>query len=97
MQKSPALFRGYFFRFLTAQGPSAEGGAKSWLQAGKLTGGFGVLAWPSRYGNSGIMSFQIGPAGVVFQKDLGPDTAAAAGRITRYDPDLSWARVDLKD
>ncbi len=97
LQKSPALFRGYFFRFLTGQGPSAAGGAKSWLKGSKLVDGFGLIAWPSRYGNSGIMSFQIGPDGVVFQKDLGPDTAAAAARITRYDPDLSWARVDVKD
>lgn len=97
LQKSPAPFRGYFFRFLTGQGPSAEGGTKSWLRGGKLADGYGMLAWPVRYGNSGIMTFQIGPAGVVFQKDLGPETAAAAARMTRYDPDVSWARVDVKD
>jgi hypothetical protein len=97
LQKTPALFRGYYYRFLTGQGPSALGGAKSWLQGGKLVDGFGLLAWPSRYGNSGLVSFQVGPDGVVFQKDLGPDTAALVGKITRYDPDLSWARVDVKD
>ena len=97
MQKSPAPFRGYFFRFLTGQGPSAPGGAKSWLQGEKLADGFGLLAWPTRYGNSGIMSFQVGPDGVVFQKDLGPDTDAAVAHINRFDPDLSWARVDVKD
>ncbi|MBV8523917.1 MAG: DUF2950 family protein, partial [Acetobacteraceae bacterium] len=52
-------------------------------------------AWPAAYGNSGIMTFQVNQDGIVFQKDLGPDTAQRAGAITRFDPDLSWARVEV--
>ncbi len=80
---------------LKAQGPDAPGGARSYVVGNKMTGGFALLAWPARYGASGIMSFIIGPDGVVFQKDLGPDTARRAAGITTFDPDLSWARVDI--
>ncbi len=97
LQKGPVPFQGYRFRILTAQGPAAPDGAKSWLDGNRLTGGFGVLAWPVRYGASGIMSFQVGPDGVLFQKDLGRRTGATAASIARFDPDLSWARVDVTD
>ena len=97
LRNTLSAFRGYRFRVLTGQGPSAPGGAKSYLVRGRLTGGFALLAWPATHDSSGIMSFQVGPDGVVFQKDLGPETTAAAARITRFDPDLSWARVDIKD
>jgi hypothetical protein len=87
----PTPFHGYFYRLLRAQGPSAPGGARSYLDGrGLLTGGFALLAWPAKHGNSGIMTFQVNQQGLVFQKDLGPDTAAAAARITCYAPDESW-------
>jgi hypothetical protein len=62
-----------------------------------MTGGFGLIAWPARWDASGIMTFQVNQDGVVIQKDLGPGTAEKAARITRFDPDLSWARLDLVD
>lgn len=62
-----------------------------------MTAGFALLAWPARHGASGVMSFQVGPGGTVFPRDLGPHTAARASAITRFDPDLSWARVDITD
>lgn len=93
----PRPFRGYRFRILTGQGPSAPGGAKSYMEKQMLSGGFALLAWPASYGVSGIMTFQVGPDGIVFQKDLGPQTTDAAARMTRFDPDLSWARIDIKD
>ncbi|MBV8095804.1 MAG: DUF2950 domain-containing protein [Acetobacteraceae bacterium] len=91
----PIPYHGYFFRILKAQGANAPGGAKDYVQKGKMTGGYALLAWPAAYGNSGIMTFQVNQDGIVFQKDLGPETAQRAGAITRFDPDLSWARVEV--
>ncbi len=86
-------FHGYFFKILTAQGPSAPGGAKSYLEDGKLADGFGLLAWPASYGNSGIMSFQVNRRGMVYQGDLGEDTASVAEAIDAYDPGEGWEPV----
>jgi Protein of unknown function (DUF2950) len=59
--------------------------------------GFALIAWPSSFGSSGIMSFTVNQDGVVFQKDLGIDTAHVASAITEFDPDLSWTRVDVTE
>jgi hypothetical protein len=91
----PVVYRGYQFRILKEQGDSAPGGTKSYVVDGRMTGGFALLAAPVKYGASGIMTFIVGPDGVVFQKDLGPNTTRAAAELGRYDPDLSWARVDI--
>ncbi len=88
---APLPYHGYHYRILTAQGPSAPGGERSYLDAqGLMTGGFAALAWPASYGNSGIMTFMVNQQGLVFQKDIGPETAGAVERIERYDPDASW-------
>ncbi len=92
----PVPYHGYLYRLLKSQGPSAPGGAKDYVRNGRLTEGFAFLAWPAHYGNSGITSFLVGPDGTVFQKDLGEQTAKATGAITRFDPDPSWARIDLE-
>ncbi|KAA5610424.1 DUF2950 domain-containing protein [Rhodovastum atsumiense] len=89
------VYEGYQYRILTAQGPNAPGGARSYLKDGKLVDGFALVAWPAVYGASGIMTFQVDQDGVVFQKDLGPDTATRAQAIRRFDPGLDWARVDI--
>jgi hypothetical protein len=60
-----------------------------------MTNGFGLIAWPASYRASGIMTFIVNQDGVVFQKDLGPNTAAAAAATKLFDPDLTWARVDV--
>ncbi len=86
----PAPYHGYYFRILTAQGAHAPGGARSYMDGDKMTKGFALLAWPADHGSSGIMTFMVGPQGVVFQKDLGDGTEAAAKAITTYDPDESW-------
>jgi hypothetical protein len=57
---------------------------------GNLLGGFGVVAWPASYGVSGVMTFIVNHDGVVYQKDLGPATAATASRMTRFEPDATW-------
>jgi Protein of unknown function (DUF2950) len=93
----PIPYQGYYFRILEAQGPNAEGGTKDYLQSGRMTGGFALIAWPARYGSSGIMSFEVNQDGVVFQKDLGFDTAQRAAQITWFDPDLTWARIEVAD
>jgi hypothetical protein len=89
-REGPIPYHGYYFRVLTAQGSHAPGGARSYLRDGRMTGGFAQVAWPADYGSSGVMTFIVGPQGVVFQKDLGKDTATAAKSMTTYDPDGSW-------
>ena len=88
-------YYGYFFRILRGQGASAPGGAQSYLSCGTMVGGYALLAWPAVYGSSGIVTFEVNQAGIVFQKDLGSNTAKIAAGITLFDPDLSWARVDI--
>ncbi|MGE0419000.1 MAG: DUF2950 domain-containing protein [Acetobacteraceae bacterium] len=88
-------YHGYFFRILKAQGPNAPGGAKSYMVNGRMTQGYGLIAWPASYGVSGVMTFIVNQDSTVYQKDLGPDTAKIAGAIMQFDPDISWARVDI--
>lgn len=83
-------FEGYYFRILTAQGGQASGGAKSYLARGHMTGGFALIAFPATWGDSGVMTFVVNQNGIVFEKNLGPDTAGVARRITAYNPDRSW-------
>jgi hypothetical protein len=87
-------YHGYHYRILTSQGPHAPGGAANYLVDGKLYGGFGLVAWPATYGNSGIMTFEVNHAGVVFQKDLGPSTASAVKSIKSFDPDSTWSKAE---
>jgi hypothetical protein len=61
---------------------------------GKKTGGFGILAYPAEYRNSGVMTFMVNQDGIVYQKDLGPDTAKVAASMTQYNPDSSWQKAD---
>jgi hypothetical protein len=86
----PPPFHGYYYRILTAQGPAASGGEKDYVVKGEMTGGFALVAWPAQYDATGVMTFIVGPDGVVRQKDFGPDTDAAVRAIARYDPDPSW-------
>ena len=67
----------------------------NYIVNGRMTKGYALAAWPARYGASGIMTFIVNADGVVFQKDLGPRTEALASELTLYNPDLSWARVDI--
>jgi hypothetical protein len=83
-------YHGYLFRILTSQGPEAEGGARDYVVDGKLTHGFALLAYPSAYGVSGVMTFMVNQDGVVWQRDLGAGTAQAATAITQFNPDPSW-------
>jgi len=86
-------FHGYLYRMLTKQGKNASGGAYDYWANGKLLGGFAVLAYPARYGISGVVSFMVNQDGVVYQKDLGQNTAALAAEMTEFDPDPGWRRA----
>jgi len=88
-----APYHGYYFRILKAQGVHAPGGAKSYLNDGHMTGGFGLVAFPAEYGNSGIMTFIVNQRGLMFQKDLGEDTVTLAAAMSEYDPDPTWTPV----
>ena len=87
-------FHGYFYRILLKQGPNAPDGAYDYVVGGHMIGGFGLLAYPARYGESGVMTFIMNHDGVVYQKDLGPATPRAAAAIQAFDPDPTWKRVE---
>jgi hypothetical protein len=86
-------YHGYRFRILKAQGKAAPGGARSYVKDGRMTEGFALVGWPARYNETGLMTFIVNQDGVVYQKYLGPDTAAIAGAMTRFDPDASWTAL----
>jgi hypothetical protein len=91
---APRPYHGYYYRILTSQGPSAPGGALSYLVGDKLIGGFAVIAWPADYGNSGIMTFIVNHRQVVYQKDLGDNTDKLARAITSFDPAPDWKKAE---
>jgi Protein of unknown function (DUF2950) len=86
-------YHGYYYRMLYAQGPNANGGAREYFKDGVLTEGFAGIAWPADYGSSGVMTFIVNQDGVVFQKDLGEDTATVVETIQKFDPDSSWTAI----
>ena len=87
---TPVPYHGYFYKLLTAQGPAAPGGAQSYLKGDVLAEGFAVLAWPAEYGDSGVMTFQVGRDGIVYESDLGEETAKRAPAIDTFDPGDGW-------
>jgi hypothetical protein len=88
-----APFHGYYFKILTKQGAAAPGGELEYVVHGKMIGGFALVAYPAEYRNSGVMTFIVNHAGTVFQKDLGPDTAKLAERMSAFNPDKTWQQV----
>jgi hypothetical protein len=93
-QGERAPFHGYYYRILTKQGAAAKGGARDNISDGKLTRGFAFLAYPAEYRNSGVMTFIVNQDGVVYQKDMGPQTSEEAAAVPEYDPDETWNQVD---
>jgi hypothetical protein len=88
------VFDGYTIKILTAQGDKAVGGAKSYIVGGKFTGGFAVLAYPAKYGDTGVMTFEMTRDGIIYQKDLGATTATLAAAIDSYNPDSTWVEAE---
>jgi hypothetical protein len=92
----PQAYHGYYFRPLTGQSSNAKGGAQDYVVKGHMIGGFGAIAYPAIYGSSGVMTLMVNQDGVVYQKDLGPDTAKKAPAITRFDPGPGWTAVSTQ-
>jgi Protein of unknown function (DUF2950) len=90
-----APFHGYYFKILTRQGSAAPGGALDYVVHGKMIGGFGLVAYPADYGNSGMKTFIVNHAGTVYEKDLGPRTTQLAEQMTAFNPDKTWNKVDV--
>jgi hypothetical protein len=86
-------YHGYHYKLLTAQGPNAPGGALDYRVRGRLFGGFAVIAWPVRYGDTGLMSFMVSHDGQLYERDLGPDSATRALATSRFDPGPGWRKV----
>jgi len=90
---SSAGYHGYRYKLLTEQGPHAPGGALSYIAKGRLFGGFGVIAWPVKYLDSGVKTFMISHDVQIYERDLGPDTAARAAATKVFDPGPGWSKV----
>ena len=88
-----APYHGYVYRMLFSQGPAADGGAREYVADGKLTEGFSLLAYPAKYGETGVMSFMVSQDGLVWQRNLGPKTAEVAASITQFNPDSNWTPI----
>jgi len=87
-------FHGYYFKVLMGQGPAAPRGELDYVINGVMIGGFALVAWPAEYKVTGVQTFVVSYSGIVYQKDLGPDTAKAAAAMERYNPDKTWHRTD---
>ena len=90
----PIPFNGYFFRILKGQGKNAPGGAKGYVVNGKMVAGFAFVAYPAEYRSSGVMTFIVNENGVVYEKDLGPNTTTMATNMTDYNPDSTWHKAE---
>jgi hypothetical protein len=86
-------FHGYFYRILTKQGTNAKGGAKDYIVNGKMTGGFAFLAYPEKYDDTGVATLIINQNGIVYEKNLGKDSAELAKAMTEFNPDKTWKPV----
>jgi hypothetical protein len=87
----PVPFHGYYFKILTRQGRHAPGGRYRYTINENMIGGFALVAWPSEYGQSGIMTFIVNHQGRVYQKDLGSRTDRIVNSMQEYNPDSSWS------
>jgi hypothetical protein len=87
-------YHGYFYKILLRQGSHTPGGAQDYVVRGHMIGGFAIVAYPAKWGDSGVMTFVVDRSGVVMQRNLGRDTARVAQAMTRYDPDVGWNPVE---
>ena len=92
--QAASAYHGYIFNVLKGQGPAAPLGELDYVIGDAMIGGFALIATPAEYGITGVQTFIVNHSGVVYQKDLGPDSVAVARQITRYDPDKTWSRTN---
>ena len=93
--EKPVPYHGYYFKILKGQGANASGGEIDYVNNGKMTRGFALVAYPARYCVSVVMSFMVNQSGIVYEKNLGPQTEEIARAITKYDPDKTWIKVEI--
>jgi hypothetical protein len=93
----PTPLHGYLYRILTAQGPAAPGGEYDYMMRKHMIGGFALVAFPAEYGVSGVMSFIVNHDGIIYQKDLGPNTRSIASAMRKFNPDATWAKTDVTE
>jgi hypothetical protein len=91
--KQTEPYHGYFFKILTAQGPAARHGELNYVIQGHMIGGFALVAWPAEHRVTGVKTFLINHDGILYEKDLGPDTTKIVSEMTAYNPDKTWTRV----
>jgi len=94
LKQGPIPFHGYYFRILKKQGKHAAGGAFDYVVKNNMIGGFAVVAYPAVYGSSGVMTFVVNHEGVVYEKDLGKNTAKTAKAMNSFDPDQTWKKAE---
>ena len=92
-EEEPTPFHGYYFKILTRQGKNAPGGKYNYIINGNMVGGFALVAFPSNWGKSGVMTFIVNQQGKVYQKNLGPNTMKIAQTMKSYNPDKTWTPV----
>jgi hypothetical protein len=92
-EAEPSPFHGYYFKILTAQGKNVPGGGYNYIVNGNMVAGFAMVAFPSNWGKSGVMTFVVNQQGKVYEKNLGPDTAKIAQKMKLYNPDKTWTPV----
>jgi hypothetical protein len=93
MNEQQAPYHGYYFKILTRQGKHAPGGKYDYIINGRMIAGFGLVAWPAEWKNTGVMTFIVNQQGKIYQKNLGPKTAKIAASMTTFDPDDTWTLV----
>ena len=92
--ETASAYHGYIFQVLKGQGPAAPLGELDYVIGDAMIGGFALIATPAEYGVTGVQTFIVNHDGIVYQKDLGPDSVALAKQITRYNPDKTWIRTE---
>lgn len=90
-------YHGYFFKILKGQGPAAPLGEMDFVVKGIMIGGFALVAAPAEYDVTGVRSFIVSHDGVVYEKDLGPNTLNEFKKMERFNPDKSWTPVSESD
>ena len=95
-QSSPIAengYHGYHYRILTRQGSHAKEGAQDYVQDGVMAKGCALIAWPVKYGTTGVMSFMVNQDGQIYESNLGPHTEHIALALKAFDPGPAWTTV----
>ena len=92
-REEPTPFHGYYFKVLTRQGKNAPGGGYNYVINGNMVAGFALIASPSNWGKSGVMTFIVSHQGKVYQKNLGANTLKIAQAMEEFNPDKTWTLV----